>query len=48
MKKLILKAAFNRTLSPVTGWTRHHWEESFQALMKGIVDSAQPSRAAGR
>jgi hypothetical protein len=48
MKKLILKAAFNRTLSPVTGWTRHHWEESFQALMKGIVDSASPACARQR
>ncbi|HWZ96093.1 MAG TPA: DUF2264 domain-containing protein [Opitutaceae bacterium] len=48
MKKLILKTPFNRTVSPLTGWTRNHWEETFYALMKGIVDSASPACARQR
>jgi len=48
VKKLILKSPANRTLSPITGWTRQHWEETFYALMKGIVDSASPAGARQR
>ncbi|HZP59500.1 MAG TPA: DUF2264 domain-containing protein [Opitutaceae bacterium] len=48
MKKLTLKTPLNRTVSPITGWTRRHWEEIFQALMKGIVDSASPGGARQR
>src|SRR5208282_6566733 len=48
MKKLILKTPLDRKLSPITGWTRKHWEEVFYALMKGIVDSASPGGARQR
>jgi hypothetical protein len=48
MKKLTLKTPLNRSLSPITGWTRQHWEEVFYALMKGIVDSASPAGARQR
>ncbi|HTX21930.1 MAG TPA: DUF2264 domain-containing protein [Candidatus Aquilonibacter sp.] len=48
MKKLILKAPLDRKLSPITGWTRKHWEECFYALMKGVVDSASPGGARQR
>ena len=33
---------------PLTGWTRAHWEETFFALMKPIVDSASPGGARQR
>ncbi len=35
-------------LSPLTGWTRKHWEEVFRALMKAIVASASPACARQR
>ena len=48
MKKLTLKTPLNKTVSPITGWTRKHWEEVFFALMKGIVESASPGGARQR
>ncbi len=48
MKRLILQTPLNKTVSPITGWTRKHWEETFFALMKGIVDSASPACARQR
>jgi hypothetical protein len=48
MKKLNLRTAPDRTHSPITGWTREHWEEVFHGLMKGIVDSASPGCARQR
>jgi len=40
MKRLNLRTPQNRAISPLTGWTRGHWEEVFFTLMKGIVDNA--------
>ena len=48
MKKLTLHTPFDRTRSPITGWTRRHWEEIFRTLMTGIVDSASPGCARQR
>jgi hypothetical protein len=48
MRKLELKAPADTALSPITGWTRQHWEEAFYALMKAIVDSASPGGARQR
>jgi hypothetical protein len=31
--------------SPITGWTRKHWEEVFFVLAKGIIASASPNNA---
>jgi hypothetical protein len=45
MKKLVFRSPLDRTLSPITGWTRDHWEEAFYVLMKGIVDNASPACA---
>ena len=45
MKKLRLKTKLNFSVSPLTGWTRKHWEEIFFSLMKGIIDSASPGCA---
>jgi hypothetical protein len=48
MRKLELKTPLDSANSPLTGWTRAHWEETFFALMKPIVDSASPARARQR
>jgi hypothetical protein len=48
MKQLHLHTPLNKTASPITGWTRTHWEEIFFHLMKGIVDSASPGCARQR
>jgi hypothetical protein len=48
MKKLTLKTPLDKKISPITGWTRKHWEEVFFNLMKGIVDSASPGCARQR
>jgi len=48
MKKLNLQTPLDYDLSPITGWTRKHWEEVFCFLMKGIVDSASEGGARQR
>lgn len=48
MKKINIKAPLNYKSSPITGWTRKHWEEMFYELMNGIVDSASPACARQR
>lgn len=48
MKKIKLQTPLNYSVSPITGWTRKHWEEIFFVLMKGIVDSASPGCARQR
>jgi hypothetical protein len=48
MKKLSLSVPENPAISPLTGWTRRHWEEVFFTLMKGIVDNASPGGARQR
>ncbi len=48
MKKLSLTTPLDPKGSPITGWTRQHWEEVFFNLMKGIVDSASPAGARQR
>lgn len=34
--------------SPLSGWTRRHWEEAFFTLMHGIIHSASPGGARQR
>ena len=48
MRKLILTTPSDHQSSPITGWTRGHWEEIFFSLMKSIVDSASPDAARQR
>jgi hypothetical protein len=48
MRKLALETPPDLASSPITGWTRRHWEEVFHALMKGIVDSASEGGARQR
>src|SRR3954468_14786687 len=48
MKKLELVTPLDWTASPITGWTRAHWDETTKRLMKGIVDSASPGKARQR
>jgi hypothetical protein len=48
MRKLDLKTPLDLETSPITGWTRGHWEEAFFSLMKPIVDSASPGGARQR
>ncbi len=45
MKKLNLTQPLDYTASPISGWSRRHWEETFFVLMKAIVDSASPGGA---
>ena len=45
MNRLNLTSSLDFEASPMTGWTRRHWEEAFLALMKGIVDSASEGGA---
>ncbi len=46
--KLKFSQPYNNQLSPLSGWTREHIEESFFILMKGIVDSASKDGARQR
>ena len=48
MRKLVLATPADRQTSPITGWTRKHWEEVFFHLMTAIVDSASPGGARQR
>ena len=45
---LALATPLDYRRSPITGWTRAHWEEVFHALMKAVVDSASPGGARQR
>ena len=45
MKILKLQVPFDYEQSPITGWTRKHWEELFFVLIKGIIASASPGKA---
>jgi hypothetical protein len=48
MRTLKLETPLDLAASPITGWTRRHWEEVFFALMQAIVDSASPGGARQR
>jgi hypothetical protein len=48
MQTLRFTHPFDYARSPITGWTRAHWEEIFAVLMKGIIDSASPGGARQR
>ena len=45
MKKIDFSTPFDYSLSPYSGWTYGHWEESFFNLMSAIVKSASPGKA---
>jgi len=45
MKTIEWTTPFNYEQSPITGWTRKHWEEVFFVLVKGIVASASKGGA---
>lgn len=48
MKRLEFTEPYDYNLSPISGWTRKHWEEAFYVMMKGIIDSASPGGARQR
>ncbi|MBU1101877.1 MAG: DUF2264 domain-containing protein [Bacteroidetes bacterium] len=48
MQKLIFKTPYDFDLSPHTGWTRNHWNETFMVLMRGIINSASEDKARQR
>lgn len=45
MKTLNLEIAPDFTVSPLTGWTRRHWEGVCFTLMRGVMDSASEGGA---
>ena len=45
MKTIEWTTPFNYEQSPITGWTRKHWEEVFFVLIRGIVANASKGRA---
>src|SRR3954471_24126579 len=48
MRRLSLTTPLDYHGSPLSGWTRRHWEEVFYNLMKAIVNSASPGGARQR
>ncbi len=48
MKKLEFTENYDYKLSPITGWTRKHWEEAFFVMMKGIIANASEGGARQR
>ncbi|HSK89356.1 MAG TPA: DUF2264 domain-containing protein [Anaerolineales bacterium] len=48
MTTLRFQTPFDFSASHYSGWTRLHWEEAFQTLMRGLVHSASPGGARQR
>ncbi|MGK7900451.1 MAG: DUF2264 domain-containing protein [Hormoscilla sp.] len=45
MKTIQWTTSFDYETSPITGWTRNHWEETVFVLLKGIIACASAGKA---